>query len=100
MRHGSAVYATEFKCNDRRDRCFRFDENNRGMPVPPRSTETLASFEYCVKCAVEQTGEGAIFGGVAVAEMPISAKVWIDGREYCVEKTVNELSLESEARTA
>jgi len=101
LRHWSASYPSEKKRspNDR-NRYFSFDENTTQRAIPPRSTETLATFEYCVECAAEQTGEGAFFGGVAVAEMLVKAKVWIDGREYATEKTVKELSAEAEAKHA
>jgi len=100
LRHWSATYPTEIKSNESRYRCFRFDENNRGMAIPPRSTETIATFQYCVDCARQETGEGEFFGGVAVSEMIITAKIWIEEREYSVEKTVKDLSLESEAKNS
>jgi hypothetical protein len=97
LHHWSATYPTEIKQNDSRNRLFRFNENNRGIPISPRSTGNVATFEYCEECAAEQTGEGSFFGGVAVAEMRITVKLWTDGREYSDEKTVKELSTGAES---
>jgi hypothetical protein len=46
--------------------------------------------EYCTVCAsADHGGIGAI-----VAEVRLSARVWIDKQEYAVEKTIKELAMD------
>jgi len=50
----------------------------------------LATFEYCTVCAgADQGGIGAM-----VAESRLGARVWVDEREYAVEKTIKELAMD------
>lgn len=96
LHHWSAAYPIEVRRNDSRNRYFKFDENTTQRAISPRSTERLVTFEYCIDCAREQTGEGALFAGIAAGEMVITAKMWIDGREYSDRKTTKQLIQESE----
>jgi hypothetical protein len=64
----------------------------RGVIVP-HSTKLLISFQYCARCAAEHTGETPPIASVIVAESEVEAKVWIEGKEYRVVKTIKELSV-------
>lgn len=94
LKHWTEGYMTEAKSDDPRFRTFRFDENLRHVIIPPRTTAELITFRYCVECAIAYTGEDQLIGGALVSELPIEAKIWIDGREYKVVKSIKELSQE------
>ena len=52
------------------------------------ATRLLAGYEYYTKCAVDaKIAEGGV--GADVAELPLTARMWIDGAEYAVTKTIN-----------
>lgn len=91
LKHWSASYAMEVKCEQAHERCFRFSERNFGS-VAPHETRPLIHLAYCPKCAL-MPGEPT----VAVSEARIYLKVWIEGREYAAEDTIAGLA---EAREA
>src|SRR6266850_2201672 len=87
LKHWNSKYPSEVFRKITGLRCFRFDQAGWG-PVRPHDQLRLACFEYCTTCAVnEHGGVGAI-----VAEAKLSARIWIDGQEYQVEKTVKQLA--------
>jgi hypothetical protein len=92
LNHWSATYPGEDESEDSRFRCFRFDERSHGS-VPPHDTRCLISFPYCTKCALEPAG------GIAslVAKATVDAKVWIEGREYSAQETIEGLAEGAEA---
>jgi hypothetical protein len=97
LKHWSASYPGEAGSDDSRYRCFILDETFKG-PIPPHWTEQLRSFPYCTHCAAEYTGEASPIAAALVGESVVEAKVWIDGREYSIAKTIKELSADAEAR--
>lgn len=89
LKHRNARYPDEVPCNVPGLRIFRFDQSGWG-PVRPRDRLRLATFEYCTACAVaEHQGVGTL-----VAEARLGARVWVNGVEYRVEKTIKELAAE------
>jgi hypothetical protein len=69
------------------------------MPIPLSpwvalfATRLLAGYDYCTKCAVDaKIAEGGV--GADVAELPSTARMWIDGAEYAVTKTIKQLAME------
>jgi hypothetical protein len=91
LKHWTANYPNELHRGDPQRRYFRFNEADFTI-LNPHTTLTLASYDYCTKCAFDDCG------GIAaiVAEAVIEAKVWIDGREYSAQKTIQELAEDSE----
>jgi hypothetical protein len=92
LAHWSATYPAEVKSADPHYRCFRFDERSTD-PIPPHDTRRLISFDYCTRCALEPAG------GISalVAGATVDAKVWIEGREYTAQNTIEGLAKDSEA---
>lgn len=90
MKHSNAKYLSEVASGSPAGmRCFRFDQADSG-PVRPHDRLRLASFEYCTACAVrEHGGVGAIVAGLRV-----STRVWVNGNEYPVERTVKQLAMD------
>lgn len=91
LAHWTAVYPEEVRSDVAGRRCFRFDGKGRGY-IPPHDTRTLISFDYCTTCAAQHAGSDAQLVAHAVVEV----KVWIDGREYSDQKTIEELARERE----
>ncbi len=92
LKHWNSKYPSEVSCNITGLRCFRFDQTGWGA-VRPHDQQRLACFEYCTTCAVnEHGGVGAI-----VADAKLSARVWIEGNEYKIEKTVKQLAQDRES---
>jgi hypothetical protein len=93
LRHWSAVYPMEVRRDDINRRYFRFNEADFA-PSNPHSSLQLASFDYCPTCALaDAAGIEALAAGART-----EAKLWIDGRQYSVEKTVRELAEDAEGR--
>jgi hypothetical protein len=91
LKHWSAVYPMEVRRDDIHRRYFRFNEADFAV-LNPRSELRLASFDYCTTCALADAGRI----GTLVADAVLDAKVWIDGREYSVEKTIKDLAEDRE----
>lgn len=89
LKHWNHVYANEVPSDVPMMRRFEFNQQGFG-PIRPRDRLRLATFEYCTVCA------GADNGGVKamVAEARLSARVWVGGQEYGVEKTIKDLARE------
>jgi len=87
LTHWSASYPNEVRSNDPGIRCFRFDRSGWGS-VGPHDRRRLAAYEYCTSCAVGKVG------GVStlIAEAKLGARIWVDGKEYSVEKTIKQLA--------
>lgn len=85
LKHWSQTYMLEVKVpsSNSCDRYFRLDQRNKGI-VGPRSEMQLLSMEYCKTCA--GMAQSLLAGGLSVR-----ATIWIDGREYKVETTIEEL---------
>ncbi len=94
LKHLNYVYPNEVPCNEPGLRCFRFDQKGFGA-VRPRDQRRLATFEYCTVCAAGEHG-GGIVGATLVAEAQLGARVWINGNEYAVEKTIKQLAIDRE----
>lgn len=60
--------------------------------MSPHDRRRLAAYEYCTSCAVGKVG------GVSalISEAKLGARIWIDGKEYSVEKTIKQLAAERE----
>ncbi|MGA8143500.1 MAG: hypothetical protein WB987_06405 [Candidatus Acidiferrales bacterium] len=95
LKHWGAVYMSEVQGDHPGRRHFRFDEEHVGI-LKPRDKTRLIYFDYCTKCALDDSG------GIPalIAEATLEATVWIDGREYSVKKTIQELAEEAESRGA
>ena len=93
LKHWSSNSVGEEVSDDPHYRCFRFDESNRG-PVQPHETRKLYSLEYCTQCALLDAGHIAAL----VSQATIEAKIWIDGREYRDEKTIQQLAENAEVK--
>jgi hypothetical protein len=93
LKHWGAVYMIEVRGNHPGRRHFRFDENHTGA-LKPRDITLLTFFDYCTKCALDDSG------GIPalVAEAVVEATVWIEGREYTAKKTIQELAADAENR--
>lgn len=89
LKHFNYNHPNEEQHNVSGLRCFRFDQTAFGS-VRPHDRIRLATFEYCNLCAVEEHG-GV---GALVAEAKVSARVWVNGNEYAVEKTIKQLAIE------
>lgn len=95
LKHWTAPYPTEIRCNVPGLRCFRFDQNGRGAIRPQDQMVNPITFEYCTKCAMPEHEDRAI-GAALVAEAKLGARAWVDGNEYVVEKTIKQLAIEGE----
>jgi hypothetical protein len=60
-------------------------------PIPPHSTRTLVTIDYCAQCAVQNTRDDPIIGAMKINESTVTATVWIEGHEFSDEKTVKQL---------
>jgi len=89
LKHWNSRYLNEVKIDDPHRRCFRIDEEGRGI-VTPHDNFTLFEDSYCTTCALEAAG-GI---GALVSEAQIEAKIWINGREYTVAKTLKQIAME------
>jgi hypothetical protein len=58
----------------------------------------LYRINYCTECAAKETGEDSTIAFALVAQSRVEAKVWIEGREYSVGNTVEELEKDAVAR--
>jgi hypothetical protein len=96
-KHWSTMYMGEIRSEDPRYRCFRLDEVGRGA-ISPRSTMLLYRIDYCIECAAKETGEDSTIAFALVAQAHLEAKVWIEGREYSIGNTVEELEKDAVAR--
>lgn len=85
LKHWSAVYPHEVGRSDPRH--FRFDEKSTTGTVNPHDQAPMLSYEYCPACAAEAVG--------APSELKIKGTIWIDGRDYVVEKTIVQLHYEA-----
>lgn len=94
LRHWSSTYMNEEADTDPRYRSFRFDQQAKQHSGPHSEVKVIA-FDYCVPCAIENTGESPLIGAALVSESVVEAKLWIGGREYADTKTVKELMLEA-----
>jgi len=65
-------------------RCFRFSERNKGI-VGSRDRRELFSIQYCMHCASQKEG-------IAAKDREATAIAWIEGTEYEVRKTMEELA--------
>lgn len=94
LKHWNSIYPTEIRPSPEPNyRCFRWSQEGRG-PVRPHDRALLATFEYCTSCAVEHhLGLKA-----AVSEEKIRARLWANGREYQIERSLREIAMEREAR--
>jgi hypothetical protein len=87
LKHWNDIYPSEVPCNVPGLRCFRFDQTGFGS-VRPHDRLRLAIFDYCTACAVaEHGGIGAL-----VAEARLGARIWVNGEEYAVEKTIKQVA--------
>jgi hypothetical protein len=91
LKHWTAHYEGQVPSEDTRFRQFRYNQNNAGG-VNPRERRRLVFFDYCTACAVSEPGDV----GASVADAPVSADAWIDGKEYKIQKTIKQLAEERE----
>ena len=76
--------------------CAAFDSTRPDVVrLGPRTNCQTLTFEYCTACAVEELGVSTASAAVVAGEK-ISAKAWVNGIEYAVEKTIKELAEERE----
>jgi hypothetical protein len=94
LKHFNAVYPHEVHCSEPGIRCFRFDQSRFGG-IRPRDQRRLATFEYCTTCAIEEHG-GGIVGAALVSESKLGARIWVNGKQYVVEKTIKQLAMDAE----
>jgi len=90
LRHSNTHYMIEVKPSDPSGlRIFRFDQSIYGA-IRPHDRLSLATFEYCTKCAADW------HGGVTalVSEAKLGVRAWVAGREYRTEKTIKQLAIE------
>jgi hypothetical protein len=94
LKHWSNTYGMDNAVTeDGRYRVFRFDERNVGA-IQPRTTGHISTFEYCIPCAIKDTGEiSEVIGAAVVADYVVEITIWVDGREYRSAKTMKELSI-------
>jgi hypothetical protein len=92
LKHWSASYPAEVRCNEPSIRCFRFDHLGFGT-VRPRDQRDLAAFDYCTRCAIDELG-GDIIEAALISEAKIGARIFVNGEEHRVEKTIKELAME------
>lgn len=93
LRHWNASYPAEIQCNEPSIRCFRFDHLGFGT-ISPLGQRNLASYNYCTQCAIEERG-GGILEAIFISEATVGARVFLNGEEHRVEKTIKELAMES-----
>jgi len=93
LKHWSATYPAEVRCDIPGLRCFRFDQTGRGAVRPHDQLPNPITFEYCTECALPEHGDRAI-GAALVAETRLGARAWVKGNEYVAEKTIKELAAE------
>jgi hypothetical protein len=91
LKHWSAHYLNEVRCDDRSRRCFRFNQEGRTIPGPHQ--KAVVYFDnYCTTCAVKESG---VFVAAAIRDT-VEVKVWIDGHEYAAIKTIEDLAHDAE----
>jgi hypothetical protein len=88
LKHWSANYTAEVPRRDPHHRLFRFNEKGRAT-LNPRSDMKM-TFDYCTKCSGSEVGATP----AAAGDGTVSVKAWAEGREYSVEKTIKQLSME------
>jgi hypothetical protein len=89
-RHWNVAYTGEIAITSEGIRRFAFDQTNFGPVRPHDSISLYRGLRYCTQCAIEeQMGVNEW-----VAKSKIAALVWIEGDEYKVEKTIEELALD------
>jgi hypothetical protein len=84
------------KTGDSRYGIYRFDELYKPA-IAPHATEELIVFPCCMTCAWAYTGETPSIAAAIIEEYVIQAKLWVDGREYAIEKTIHDLLVEAES---
>ena len=96
LKHWSSTYPGEIKPSSEPNyRCFRWSQDGRG-PVLPHDKMRLVTFDYCTTCGIaHHLGIKA-----AVGEERIRARIWMNNREYSIERSLREMALEAEARNA
>ena len=92
LKHWSALYPAEIPCNEPGIRCFRFDHLGFGT-IRPRDQRDLASFDYCTRCAIDERGGGPVEAAL-VSESKVDARIFVNGEQHRVEKTIKELAME------
>jgi hypothetical protein len=94
LKHWTHQYGLlEQPIEDDRYRTFRFTEQNL-RPIEPRTTINFSTFDYCIQCAIDNTGEGDLFGATFVSGQEVKMTVWINGIEYELVRTLKEMSME------
>jgi len=88
FKHWSASYAGEVHSPDAAFKRFDFNQQYYG-PVSPRASRPLFGTDYCTQCDPSATSAAAV----------VSATLWVDGEEYTVRKTMEELTSEAAARS-
>ena len=98
LKHGysKGFLPGEIKTDDSRYSCYRFDELYKPA-IAPQAMEELIVFPCCMTCAMADTGEISPIAAAIVEESVIHAKLWLDGREYAIEKTIHDLIVEAES---
>ncbi len=98
LKHGypKGFLPAEEKTDDARYSCYRFDEKYKPT-IAPHATEDLMVFPCCMTCAFVQTGQSMLIAATIIEEHVIQAKLWVDGREYAIEKTIHDLIVEAES---
>jgi hypothetical protein len=91
LKHFNYTYPNEVPCSISGLRCFRFDQDGFGF-VRPHDILGLARFEYCTECAIAERG-GGIVEATLVSETKLGARIWVNGKEYAVEKTIKQLAM-------
>jgi len=89
--HSSPYYPYEVTSPDPSWRAFRFNQLNTGGMISPQSGRSpLTNIEYCLTCGQNDASDST--GSVdSVYDDIIEAKVWIEGQEYSIKKTLGEL---------
>jgi hypothetical protein len=93
LKHWSATYPTEVRKNIPGLRYFRFDQNGRGALRPHDRLQNPITFDYCTTCAVPEY-ENPLIGATLVSEMVVGATAWVEEKEYVLEKTIKQLTME------
>ncbi len=95
LKHWSAIYSLQdTRSKDGRYRIFRFNEAMDGA-LHPHSAGRVAIFEYCTRCAVDDTGDSELIGAAIVDEQMVEITAWVEGKEYRAAKTMKELLIEA-----
>ena len=89
LKHWTGSYILETGSSDPTRRRFRVTEENKGT-LEPSDRVLLASFEYCTRCARETA---SLMSGL-VGLPPVKATIFLNNREYLIEKTLQELERE------